>query len=141
MQTATQSGLVCGKEIRELPLNNRNYLQLLTLQPGVSSGSSDQLYVGLTNPSGGTNTVQFAINGLRTSQNSYTIDGADNIDRGSNLSLLNFPSVDAIAEFKVLRNHYSAEYGRNAGGQVNVITRSGGKNSTAALTSFSATTF
>lgn len=127
LQTATQSGLVTGKEIRELPLNNRNYLQLLTLQPGVSSGSSDQLYVGLTNPSGGTNTVQFAINGLRTSQNSYTIDGADNIDRGSNLSLLNFPSVDAIAEFKVLRNHYSAEYGRNAGGQVNVITRSGGK--------------
>ncbi len=126
MQTATQSGLVTGREVRELPLNNRNYLQLLTLQPGVSSGSSDQLYIGTTNPSGQVNTVQFAINGGRTSQNSYTIDGADNIDRGSNLTLLNFPSVDAIAEFKVLRNHYSAEYGRNAGGHVNVVTRSGG---------------
>src|SRR5262245_5664906 len=127
LQSATQGGLVTGREIRELPLNNRNYLQLLTLQPGVSSGASDQLYIGTTNPSGQANTVQFAINGGRTSQNSFTIDGADNVDRGSNLTLLNFPSVDAIAEFKVLRNHYSAEYGRNAAGQVNVVTRSGGK--------------
>lgn len=127
LQTATQAGLISGREVRELPLNNRNYLQLVTLMPGVSSGSSDQLYIGTTNPSGQVNTVQFAINGGRTSQNSYTIDGADNIDRGSNLTLLNFPSVDAIAEFKVLRNHYSAEYGRNAGGHINVVTRTGGK--------------
>jgi carboxypeptidase family protein/TonB-dependent receptor-like protein len=127
LQTATQGGLVTGREIRELPLNNRNYLQLLTLQPGVSSGASDQLYIGTTNPAGQVNTVQFAINGGRTSQNSYTIDGADNLDRGSNMTLLNFPSVDSIAEFKVLRNHYSAEYGRSAVGQVNVVTRSGGK--------------
>ncbi|MBO0722455.1 MAG: adenylyl cyclase, partial [Blastocatellia bacterium] len=55
----------------------------------------------------------------------FTIDGSDNIDRGSNLTLLNYPSVDAIAEFKVLRNHYSAEYGRDAGGHVNVVTKSG----------------
>ena len=127
LQTATSSGVITGREIRELPLNNRNYLQLLTLMPGVSSGSSDQLYIGTTNPSGQTNTVQFAINGGRTSQNNYTIDGADNVDRGSNLTLINFPSVDAIAEFKVVRNRYSAEYGRNAGGQINVITKSGGK--------------
>ncbi|HEY7181880.1 MAG TPA: carboxypeptidase regulatory-like domain-containing protein [Blastocatellia bacterium] len=127
LQTATQGGLVTGKEIRELPLNNRNYLQLLTLQPGVSSGASDQLYIGTTNPAGQANTVQFAINGGRTSQNNFTVDGADIVDRGSNLTLLNFPSVDAIAEFKVLRNHYSAEYGRNAAGQVNVVTRTGGQ--------------
>jgi len=126
LQTATQTGLITGREVRELPLNTRNYLQLLTLMPGVSSGAADQLYIGTTNPSGQTNTVQFAINGGRTSQNSYTIDGADNIDRGSNLTLLNYPSVDAIAEFKVLRNHYSAEYGRNAAGHVNVVTKTGG---------------
>src|SRR5262249_27902253 len=54
--------------------------------------------------------------------------GADNVDRGSNLTLLNYPSVDAIAEFKVLRNHYSSEYGRNASGHVNVITKSGTHN-------------
>ncbi len=125
LQTATQSGLISSAEIRELPLNNRNYLQLLTLMPGVSSGASDQLYIGVTNPFGQTNVVSFAINGGRNSENSYTIDGADNIDRGSNLTLLNYPSVDAIAEVKVLRNHYSAEYGRNAAGQVNVVTKSG----------------
>src|SRR5262245_22600854 len=126
LQTATQSGLISGAEVRELPLNNRNYLQLITLMPGVSSGASDQLYIGVTNPFGQSNTVSFAINGGRNSQNNYTIDGADNIDRGSNLTLLNYPSVDAIAKFKVLRNHYSAEYGRDAAGHVNVVTKSGG---------------
>src|SRR5215475_9388119 len=125
LQTATQSGLISGAEVRELPLNNRNYLQLLTLMPGVSSGVSDQLYIGVTNPFGQSNTVSFAVNGGRNSENNYTIDGADNIDRGSNLTLLNYPSVDAIAEVKVLRNHYSAEYGRDAAGHVNVVTKSG----------------
>src|SRR5262249_6686554 len=125
LQTATQTGLISGVQVTELPLNNRNYLQLITLMPGVASNASDQLYIGTTNPSGQTNTISYAINGGRTSQNSFTIDGADNVDRGSNLTLLTYPSVDAIAEFKVLRNHYSAEYGRNAAGQVNVVTKSG----------------
>jgi Carboxypeptidase regulatory-like domain/TonB-dependent Receptor Plug Domain len=126
LQTATQTGLITGAEVRELPLNTRNYLQLLTLMPGISSGTSDQVYIGATNPFGQTNVASFAINGGRNSQNSYTIDGADNIDRGANITLLNYPSVDAIAEFKVLRNHYSAEYGRNAAGHINVVTKSGG---------------
>ena len=124
-QTATAAGLVSGVEIRELPINNRNFVQLTTLMPGVSSNLSDQQYIGTTNPSGQTNTVNISINGARSSQNNWTVDGADNVDRGSNLTLLNYPSVDAIAEFKVLRNHYSAEYGRNAAGHVNVITKSG----------------
>jgi outer membrane receptor protein involved in Fe transport len=127
-QTATASGLVSNLEVRELPLNNRNFVQLVTLLPGVSSTMTDQAYIGTTNPFGQTNTVSISINGGRTSQNNWTIDGADNVDRGSNLTLLNYPSVDAIAEFKVLRNHYSAEYGRNASGHVNVITKSGGRD-------------
>ena len=127
-QTATASGLVSNTEVRELPLNNRNFVQLVTLLPGVSSTMTDQAYIGTTNPFGQTNTVSISINGGRTSQNNWTIDGADNVDRGSNLTLLNYPSVDAIAEFKVLRNHYSAEYGRNASGHVNVITKSGGRD-------------
>lgn len=126
LQTATAGSLVSNIEVRELPLNNRNFVQLVTLLPGVSSTMTDQAYIGTTNPFGQTNTVSISINGGRTSQNSWTIDGADNVDRGSNLTLLNYPSVDAIAEFKVLRNHYSAEYGRNASGHVNVITKSGG---------------
>ena len=125
LQTSTQQNLVSGAQIRELSLNNRNYQQLLTLIPGVSSGASDQIYIGLSNPSGQTNTVNFAVNGTRASSNNWNVDGADNVDRGSNLTVLNYPSVDSIAEFRVLRGQYSAEFGRGSGGQVNVITKSG----------------
>jgi hypothetical protein len=124
LATATAANLISGTQIRELSLNNRNYEQMVALMPGVSSGAADQLYIGATNPLG-TNTVSFAINGQRNSANSWTIDGADNVDRGSNLTLLNYPSVDALAEFKVLRGLYTAEFGRAGGGQINVVTKSG----------------
>ena len=126
LQNAASEGLVSGKEVRELSLNNRNYMQLLSLMPGVTStATTDEFYIGLQNPSGGTNVIPFSLNGGRTSGTSYMVDGADNLDRGSNLTLLTFPSVDAIAEFKAFRGAYSAEFGRGASGQVNVITRSG----------------
>jgi len=124
-QSAETSGLITGTQVRELSLNNRNYEQLVALMPGVVSGASDQIYVGVSNPSGQTNTVSFSINGGRNSQNNWTVDGADNVDRGSNVTLLNYPSVDAIAEFKVLRSTYSAEFGRGGAGQINVVTKSG----------------
>ncbi|HET8667882.1 MAG TPA: carboxypeptidase regulatory-like domain-containing protein, partial [Terriglobales bacterium] len=124
LQSVAATGLVSGTQLRELSLNNRNYEQLVALQPGVTSTASDQLYVGAFNPLG-TNTVSFSINGQRTSSNNWQVDGADNVDRGSNLTLLNYPSVDAIAEFKVLRGLYNAEYGRAGAGQINVVTKSG----------------
>lgn len=126
LQNASSEGLVSGTEVRELSLNNRNYIQLLQLMPGVTStATTDELYIGLQNPNGGTNVIPFSLNGGRTSGNAYMVDGADNLDRGSNLTLLTFPSVDAIAEFKAFRGTYSAEFGRGASGQINVITRSG----------------
>ncbi|HLW75836.1 MAG TPA: carboxypeptidase regulatory-like domain-containing protein, partial [Bryobacteraceae bacterium] len=127
LQEATAQGLITGQQIRELALNARNYEQLVSLMPGVVfTGTGNQIYIGVSNPLSGTsNQVTFAINGARTSQNSWTIDGADNVDRGANLTLLNYPSVDAIEEFRVLRGQYSAEFGRDAGGMVNVITKSG----------------
>jgi Carboxypeptidase regulatory-like domain/TonB-dependent Receptor Plug Domain len=125
LQSPTASGLITGTQVRELSLNNRNYEQLVALQPGVSYGGGDQLYVGVMNPNGDDNSVAFSINGARDNANNWTIDGADNVDRGSNSTLLNYPSVDSIAEFKVLRGMYDAEFGRGAGGQVNVITKSG----------------
>jgi hypothetical protein len=124
-QSATASGLINGTQVRELSLNNRNYEQLVSLQPGVSYGGGDQLYVGVMNPNGDSNSVDFAINGARENSNNWTIDGADNVDRGSNSTLLNYPSVDSIAEFKVLRGMYNAEFGRSMGGQINVVTKSG----------------
>lgn len=124
-QSATTGTLIDSTQIVQLPLNNRNYEQLVQLQPGTVYGGGDQLYIGLSNPSGQSNQVSFSINGLRNSQNNWTVDGADNVDRGSNLTLLIYPSVDAIAEFKTLRSVYSAEFGRTASGQVNVVTKSG----------------
>ena len=126
LQSATAAGLVSGIEVRELAVNTRNYSQLVALQPGVSSGlASDQPYVGVSGLNGGLNSVSFSINGARESQNNWTLDGADNVDRGSNKSLLTFPSIDSIAEFKVLRGNYDPEFGRGSGGQINVVTRSG----------------
>jgi len=126
LEDATSAGLINATQINELVLNTRNYEQLVNLQPGVAfGGASDQLYVGPTNPTGGSNQVNFSVNGGRNTSNNWTIDGADNVDRGANLTLLTFPSVDAIAEFKTLRGQYSAEFGRSASGQINVITKSG----------------
>src|SRR5437867_9086756 len=118
LQAPTAQNLIEGNQIRELSLNARNYEQLVALMPGVTNTSTgDQIYVGTSNPlSGQSNAVTFSINGGRTDQNNWTVDGADNVDRGSNLTLLNYPSVDSIAEFRVLRGQYSAEFGRNAGG-------------------------
>jgi len=125
LQSVTAGGLINGTQVRELALNGRNWEQLVTLTPGVSDGgNSDTLYVGAFAPQG-TNLVTFSMNGGRREQNNYMIDGADNVDRGSNLTLLSFPSVDSIAEFRVIRGQYDPEYGRAASGQVNVITRSG----------------
>ena len=124
-QSAAATGLINGTQIRELALNTRNYEQLVSLMPGVSYGSGDQLYIGLENPSGETNVVSFSINGQRNSANSWTIDGADNVDRGSNLTLLDYPSVDSIAEFRVQRGLYTADSGRSGAGQINVVTKSG----------------
>jgi hypothetical protein len=127
LENGMSEGLVTGTQVRELVLNSRNYEQLLTLQPGVSYGSAtnDQLYVGAVLPTGTSNQVAFSINGDRPTANNWTIDGADNVDRGANLTLLTYPSVDAISEFVTLRGTYEAEYGRSASGQVNVETKSG----------------
>ena len=130
LQSAQASVIISGTQVRELALNGRNWEQLVTLSPGVSDGGqADQIYVGALAPpvngSTGTNIVGFSINGGRREENNYMIDGADNIDRGSALTLLSFPSVDSIAEFQVLRGQYEPEYGRAANGEVNVITKSG----------------
>jgi len=124
-ENATQASLINGTQVRELVLSSRNYEQLVGLQPGVAYTGADQIYIGNSSPNGATNVVSFSVNGGRTSGNGWTVDGVDNQDRGSNYTLLTYPSVDAIAEFKTQRGTYSAEYGRAASGQINVITKSG----------------
>jgi hypothetical protein len=125
-ETASSEGLINSEQMSEMPLVTRNYETLMNLQPGVAyGGASDQLARGPSGLSGASSTVAFSVNGGRTTSNSWTIDGADNLDRGANLTLYTYPSPDAIAEFKTLRGQYSAQFGRNASGQIDVVTKSG----------------
>src|ERR1017187_3164480 len=126
-ENGQSGGLINGTQLRELVLNNRNYEQFLALQPGVSYGNatSDQIYIGVFNPLGASNQVAYSVNGGRPTANNWTIDGADNVDRGANITNLAYPSVDAIAEVQTLRGTYEAEYGRSASALINVVTASG----------------
>ena len=118
--TSEISGTVSGKQITELQLNGRNFTQLATIVPGVSNQTGqDEGTVGVYG------NVQFSFNGGRTEYNNWELDGGDNMDNGSNATLNVYPSIDAIAEFKVLTSNYGAQYGRNASGTVEVETKSG----------------
>ena len=116
------SGLVSEQEIRMLPLNGRSFQQLALLQPGVQAAlaaGSDVV---------GGRTPKISINGARPEQNNFLLDGTDinnvyNKTPGSAAGVL--LGVDAVLEFQVLTNAYSAEFGRSAGGVINAVTRSG----------------
>ncbi|MGH9940488.1 MAG: carboxypeptidase regulatory-like domain-containing protein, partial [Blastocatellia bacterium] len=118
----TESGevsqVVSGEQVRNLALNGRNYLDLVKLTPGVVS-----FVVATTAGPGGLN--GFNINGTRANQHNLTIDGATNVDTGSNGTQHIALALDNIAEFKILSSAYQAEYGRSAGGDIKVLTKSG----------------
>lgn len=126
LTTPQASTVISGDQVRELSLNNRNWVQLVTLAPGVSNDLADQVYVGTTNPAGQANTINISVNGARSAQNTFRVDGADITDRGSNITIQAYPSVDSIGEFNILRSLYPAESGGAGGGLVNIVTRSGG---------------
>lgn len=128
LSTPADATTIEGTQVRELALGTRNFAQLVALMPGVASNAVDELFVGVTGASGTTTTIPFYVNGMRNSSNNWTVDGADNVDRGSNLSLGSFPSIDATAQFKVERSNYTADTGRAGGAQVNVVTKSGTSN-------------
>jgi hypothetical protein len=117
--TAEESGTVTGDQVRELALNNRNFEQLILLQPGVANQLPDKVGFGLAN------NTSISVNGARTGANNYTVDGADINDSGSNGTLLNTPSIDAIQEFTLERSNYDAAFGRSGGGQIVVATKTG----------------
>jgi hypothetical protein len=121
--TGTLSQVIGERQVNDLPLNGRNAASLTTLVAGVvaaPSGSSDQ---------GNTKTfpvvVNVSVNGTRANQTSYLLDGGNNVDEYTNVNAP-FPFPDALQEFSVQTSNYAAEYGQNAGGVVNVITKSGG---------------
>jgi hypothetical protein len=119
-ESSSQAGTMSGTQLRELELVNRNFQQLVTLQPGVVNLLGDQPGFGGINSNS-----TISVNGARATANNWSVDGADINDSGSNGTLLNIPSVDAIQEFTLERSSYDASFGRSGGGQVLVATRSG----------------
>src|SRR6185295_6855975 len=114
------AGLISGEQVRELPLNGRNFLQLALLMPGVSA--PDFLNVKDKGLLGGSD---LSVSGSAVTANMWTVDGANNNDVGSNRTILIYPSLEAIEEFKIHRNSYGAEFGQAAGAQINIVTRGG----------------
>ena len=126
IQVETQTGaigeVVNGQQVRELPLNGRSFVQLTQLQPGVAAQNNfDTKNKGLFAG------VDFSVNGNSAQSNLFLTDGANNNDTGSNRTILLYPSIEAIAEFKMLRNSYGPEYGQAAGSVISIVTR-GGEN-------------
>ncbi len=124
IQVQTDSGslgnIVDGTQVRELPLNGRSFVELTQLTPGVSGANNfDSKNKGLQ---GG---VDFSVNGNPTTNNLFLVDGANDNDVGSNRTILIYPSIESIAEFKMLTNSYGAEYGQASGAIISIVTRSG----------------
>src|SRR5713226_5703521 len=122
-QTGTVGNVVTGQEVRELPLNGRNFVQLTTLMPGAAVAENfDAKNKGLLAG------VDISFSGAPANANQWRVDGANNNDIGSQRTILIYPSIDAIEEFKILRNSYGAEYGGAGGAQINIVTRGGGND-------------
>ncbi|HEX7177135.1 MAG TPA: carboxypeptidase regulatory-like domain-containing protein [Pyrinomonadaceae bacterium] len=118
------SSLVTEKQVTELPLNGRNYAALVTLVPGLSAPNEGGAFG--TRGTGLDSHVDVSVNGNQSNANMWTVDGVNNMDVGSNATLLVFPSIDSIAEFRVERNSFSAEYGQAQGAVINLVTKGGG---------------
>lgn len=119
-QTSEIAGTITAKELTQLQLNGRNFTQLVTLVPGVSNQTGqDEGVVGVQG------NVNYSINGGRVENNNWEVDGGDVMDNGSNETLNVYPSIESIAEVRVLTSNYGAQYGRNASGTIEVETKSG----------------
>jgi outer membrane receptor protein involved in Fe transport len=120
--TSTQLGAVINdRSVNELPLNARDTYQFLQLQPGVQAqlGSSGTLFAGTSDVG------SVSVNGGRTRANNFNVNGGDANDQFVNTPTIQ-PSPDSVEEFRIITNTFDAEYGRNSGSVVNLITKSGG---------------
>jgi hypothetical protein len=110
-ETSEVGQIITSRQVVDLPLNGRNFADLIPLNAGVTTGMQNA-------PNSGYN-----FNGNRTDQNMFLIEGVDNVDQMSNLMMR--PSLEAIEEFQIQTGNFSAEFGRAAGGVVQVQLRSG----------------
>ena len=108
------------ESIEKLPLNGRNFMQLTQLMPGVTTlDNFNTKNKGLLTGS------DISVSGGSVTSNMWSVDGANNNDVGSNRTILVYPSLEAVEEFKIHRNSYGAEFGGAGGAQVNLVTRGG----------------
>src|SRR5262249_11805462 len=120
-ESASRGAVIDHTKMVELPLNGRDYNQLALLSPGVLAPTPRLQSIGFRGV--------FNVNGNRAFQNAFQLDGVDNTSysnsfRGLNAQVVQ-PSVEALQEFKIQTNAYSAEFGRSAGALVNATIRSG----------------
>jgi len=114
------SGTVAGAQITELPLNGRSFAQLLLAVPGVEVDN------GFSYDKKGLNGgADISVSGGASNANLFLVDGANNVDVGSNRTILIYPSLDSIEEFKIERNSYGAQFGGAGGGVITLVTKSG----------------
>ncbi len=116
--SASLENTISGVQVSNIPLTTRSFTQMMTLEPGVNSNEPQE-------PGFGSNTsVAFSFSGSQQSSNNYLVDGGRDLEtyNGNNVGMV---SLDAIAEMSIMRNDYSTVYGRDAGGIVNIITKSG----------------
>jgi hypothetical protein len=129
---SSQMGEVINSEqMNAVPLNGRSYTDLLALQPGVAPATSinsntvQDVGASALSPSGDLNPGTISINGQREFANAFIVNGSDS-EEDVNMGTAIIPNLDSIAEFRILTSNFDAEYGEFSGGQINVITKSGG---------------
>jgi hypothetical protein len=130
--TSTQLGqVITGRQMTAVPLNGRSFTDLLSLQPGVApqtsitSTSVQDVGATILNPSGTLNPGTISVNGQREFANYFSVNGS-NTEEDVNAGTAIIPNLDAIAEFRIITSNFDAEYGEFSGGQISVITKSGG---------------
>jgi hypothetical protein len=122
-ESSDLSGTVNETQIKNLPLNGRDFVQLTRTLPGVQRGIPGANIDGAGSLAWRAS-ASFSANGMRTRDNNFLLDGVDNNETWLN-SVVIFPSIDALEEFKVQTSTYSAEFGRSSGGVVNIQIKSG----------------
>ena len=121
MASGERSGLVTGQQINDIAVKGRDFASYLITVPGIIDSSSQGREAMARNALGGIH-----INGSRSSSVLMIVDGMAAMDAGNN-GVPGEPNLDAIAEVKIMTSNFQAEYGRNAGGTITVITRSGSR--------------
>lgn len=121
-ESATVGTVIAEKSINDLPLNGRNFLQLVALAPNVTYGFAPPS-IASSRQGGDRVNQNISVGGMRGTWNNYTLDGVANVDPNFNL-YIQLPSIDALQEFKVQTGIYPAEFGREAA-QINVSTKPG----------------